>query len=173
MEIDNIVKNLLIKYPLFGNIIANLKFILTNSFVPAPAFTDGVNVYYKQEFFDDFTTHEQEFVIAHELFHIVLSHLNRNIGRDRDLLNYVEDAIINQLLVRDGLTMPQGLVDVPDALDYSTDELYMRFLPNLNEIKKWMQANTYHLEIQDLNDILNKIYDSDIQDLMDENSKLS
>jgi predicted metal-dependent peptidase len=172
MEIDNIVKNLLIRYPLFGNIIANLNFVYTNSSVPAPAYTDGANVYYKQEFLDEFTNEEKEFIIAHELFHIVLSHLSRNIGRDRDLLNYVEDAIINQLLARDGLIMPQGLVDVSDALDYSTDELYMRFLPQLEEIKKWMKSNTYHLEIKDLNDILNKMYDADMQDLMDENSKL-
>lgn len=172
MEINSIVRNLLIRYPLFGNIIANLNFVYTNSTVPAPAYTDGSNVYYKQEFIDNFTNEEKEFIIAHELFHIVLSHLSRNIGRDRDLLNYVEDAIINQLLFRDGLSMPQGLVDVPDALDYSTDELYMRYLPQLEEIKKWMQSNTYHLEIKDLNDILNKMYDSDMQDLMDENSKL-
>lgn len=172
MEINSIVRNLLIRYPLFGNIIANLNFVYTNSTVPAPAYTDGSNVYYKQEFIDNFTDEEKEFIIAHELFHIVLSHLSRNIGRDRDLLNYVEDAIINQLLFRDGLSMPQGLVDVPDALDSSTDELYMRYLPQLEEIKKWMQSNTYHLEIKDLNDILNKMYDSDMQDLMDENSKL-
>ncbi len=172
MRIDNIVRHLLIRYPLFGNIIANLNFIYTNSPVPAPAFTDGANIYYKQEFIDEFTDEEKEFIIAHELFHIILSHLSRNIGRDRDLLNYVEDAIINQLLARDGLSIPQGLVDVPDALDYSTDELYMRYLPQLEEIKKWMQSNTYHLEIKDLNDILNKMYDSDMQELMDDNSKL-
>lgn len=118
---------------LFGNIIANLNFVYTNSTVPAPAYTDGSNVYYKQEFIDNFTDEEKEFIIAHELFHIVLSHLSRNIGRDKDLLNYVEDAIINQLLFRDGLSMPQGLVDVPDALDYSTDELYMRYLPHLKK----------------------------------------
>ena len=172
MEISNIVKKLLIRYPLFGNIIANLDFKYTDSPVPAPAFTDGLCVYYKQEFIDEFTDDEKEFVVAHEIFHIVLSHLFRNLGRDRDLLNYVEDAIINQLLVRDGLTMPDGLVDVPDALDYSTDELYMKYLPKLQEIKNWMQSNTYHMELKDLNDILNQMYNKDLQDLMNENSEL-
>lgn len=172
MKISNIVKKILIRYPLFGNIIANLDFKYTNSHVPAPAFTDGVCVYYKQEFIDEFTDDEKEFVIVHEIFHIVLSHLFRNLGRDRDLLNYVEDAIINQLLVGDGLTMPAGLVDVPDALDYSTDELYMKYLPKLYEIKEWMQANTYHMELKNLNDTLNQMYNKDLQDLMDENGEL-
>ena len=40
MEIDEIVKKLLIRYPLFGNVIANLKFKFTNENVPASAFTD-------------------------------------------------------------------------------------------------------------------------------------
>lgn len=172
MKIDSIIKNLLIRYPLFGNIIANLNFVYTDSTVPAPAYTDGLNVYYKQEFIDNFTDEEKEFIFAHELFHIVLSHLSRNVGRDRDLLNYCEDAIINQLLARDGLSMPQGLVNVPDALEYSVEELYMKYLSQIKKIKKWMQSNTYHLEIKGLNDILNKMYDSDMQDLMDENSKI-
>lgn len=171
MEISNIIKSLLIRYPLFGNIIANLDFKYTCASVPAPAFTDGYCVYYKQEFIDEFSDDEKEFVIAHEIFHIVLNHLFRNIGKDRDLLNYVEDAIINQLLIRDGMTMPEGLVYVEDALDYSVDELYMKYLPMLDEIKEWMQVNTYHVEIK-LEDILNQMYNKDLQELMDDNNEI-
>ena len=68
--------------------------------------------------------------------------------------------------------MPDGLVNVPDALEYSTDELYMKYLPRLQEIKDWMQSNTYHMELKNLNSILNKMYNGDSQDLMNENSKL-
>jgi len=172
MEINNILKNLLVRYPLFGNVIVNLEFKFTNDPVPAPAFTNGKCVFYKQEFIDEYSDDEKEFIIAHELFHIVLSHLFRNVGRDRDLLNYVEDAIINQLLAKDGLTMPDGLVDIPDALDYSTEELYMKYLPKLNQIKKWMNANTYHMEMEALEDWINESYNKDLQDLMSENSDL-
>lgn len=172
MEINNIIRNLLVRYPLFGNVIVNLDFSFTNKPVPAPAFTDGRCVFYKQDFIDDYSDDEKEFIIAHEIFHVVLSHLFRNVGRDRDLLNYVEDAIINQLLVRDGLTMPKGLVDIPDALDYSTEELYMKYLPQLQQIKEWMGANTFHMEIADLEAWMNEMYNKDLQDLMGENSSL-
>lgn len=172
MEINNIIRNLLVRYPLFGNVIANLQFKFTNESVPAPAFTNGRCIFYKQEFIDDYSDDEKEFIVAHEIFHIVLSHLFRNFGRDRDLLNYVEDAIINQLLVKDGLTMPEGLVDIPDAFDYSTEELYMKYLPQLQQIKEWMRANTYHMEIYDLEEWMNQIYNKDLQDLMGENSSL-
>ena len=160
MEINSIIKQVLFRYPIFGNIIANLDFKFTTKSVPAPAFTDGSTIYYKQQFLNDFNNEEKVFVISHEIFHIVLNHLFRNIGKDRDLLNYVEDAIINQLLIRDGLVMPEGLVYIEDALDYSVEELYLKFLPELNEIKEWMDSNTFHMELPRLeanesNEILN------------------
>lgn len=172
MEINNIVKKLLVRYPLFGNVIANLQFCFSSDLVPAPAYTNGKCIFYKQEFIDDYTDEEKEFIIAHEIFHIILSHLFRNVGRDPDLLNFVEDAIINQLLVRDGLTMPKGVVDIPDALDYSVDELYMKYLPKLKEIKEWMNANTYHMEMTELEEWVNEMYNKDLEELMDENSAI-
>ncbi len=172
MEIDKIVKKLLIRYPLFGNVIANLKFKFTNENVPASAFTDGKNIFYKQEFIDDYSDAEKEFIIAHEIFHIVLKHIFRNLGKDSDLLNYVEDAIINQMLVRDGLTMPEGLVNVEDALDYSVEELYMRFLPRLDEIKEWMGVNTYHIDLSNLDDLFAEMFGDDVQEMMSQNDGL-
>lgn len=169
MLIDNIVKRLLIRYPLFGNVTANLKFKFTRENVSAPAFTDGKNVFYKQEFIDDYSDSEKEFIIAHEIFHIVLKHIFRNAGKDPDLLNYVEDAIINQMLVKDGMTMPDGVVNVEDALDYSVEELYMRFLPRLDEIKEWMRDNTYHIEISNSGEEFADIFGDDIQEIMSQN----
>ena len=147
METSRVVNRVLARYPLFGNIIANLNIEYSTEPVPAPAFTDGKNIYYKDSFFTDYTADEQEFIISHEILHIAFSHIHRNPGRDRDLLNYVEDAIINQYLKEDGLPIPEGAVNVPDALDYSTEELYMKYLPKLNEIKEWMKKHTYHVEI--------------------------
>jgi len=172
MEINSIVKSLLLRFPLFGNVVVNLKFTFTNQQVNAPAFTDGRYIYYKQEFIDDYTFDEQVFIVAHEIFHVVLKHIFRNVGRDEDLLNYVEDGIINQLLIKNGLELPQGLVNIPDALDYSTEELYMKYLPQLDEIKKWMNENTYHVEIVDFEDWINEMFDQDMQDLMSDNDSL-
>lgn len=170
MEISNIITNVLLRYPLFGNVIANLEVKYTTQNVPAPAFTDGRTIYYKDEFFEDFDDEEKEFIVSHEILHIVLSHFFRNVGKDQDLLNFVEDAIINQLLVRDGLKMPDGLVDVPDALEYSVDELYMKFLPTIKIIKEWMDANTYHMDLSQIS--LEELYNKDMQELMADNFKL-
>lgn len=172
MEINSIIKNLLTRYPLFGNIIANLNFEFTNENVPAPAFTDGKNIYYKQDFLDDYSDDEKEFIIAHEIFHIVLKHFFRNSGRDEDLLNFVEDGIINQLLSKDGMTMPESVVNIPDALEYSTEELYMKYLPQLKQIKDWMNTNTYHIEIKDLNELIDGICNDNIENIINVNIDL-
>ena len=170
MEINSIIKKVLFRYPIFGNVITNINFKFTTKPVPAPSFTDGRTIYYKQEFFTDFTEDEREFIISHEIFHIVLSHLFRNIGKDEDLLNYVEDAIINQLLIRDGLVMPDGLIYVEDALDYSVDELYLRYLPHLEEIKKLMNSKTYHMGL-DIGLGQDTLYDGESGNLVDESSE--
>lgn len=172
MEINNIIKRLLIRYPLLGNVIANLTYKFTNEPVPAPAYTDGKCVFYKQRFIDDYSDDEKEFIIAHEIYHIILRHFFRNLGRDEDLLNFVEDAIVNQLLVKDGLVMPKGLINIPDALEYSTEELYMKYLPKLRQIKEWMRVNTYHVDLSKLDNWIDKIYNRDLQDLMNENRDL-
>ena len=54
MEINNIIDSLLFRYPLFGNVIVNLEIKHTDENVPAPAFTDGKAIYYKDEFLTDY-----------------------------------------------------------------------------------------------------------------------
>lgn len=99
--------------------------------------------------------------------------LFRNVGKDPDLLNFVEDAIINQMLVQCGMTMPKGCINIPDALDYSVEELYMKYLPRIDEIREWMQANTYHLELTNIDDLIKDMYNQDLQELLNENSIIS
>lgn len=170
MDISRVIDNVLFRYPIFGNIIVNLDVKHTNENVPAPAFTDGRTIYYKDDFFENYDEEEQEFILSHEIFHIVLNHVFRNVGKDKDLLNYVEDAIINQLLVKDELKMPLGSVDVSDALEYSADELYMKLLPQIKQIKEWMGANTYHIDLGEIS--LEELFSEDLQELMSGNSKL-
>lgn len=172
MEIQDIINKLLLRFPLFGSVIVNLKFELVKSLVPADAYTDGETVFFKESLFEDYTEDEREFIVAHEIMHIVLSHVFRNIGRDPDLCNFVEDAIINQLLVRCGMTMPEGAVNVEDALLYSAEELYMKYLDKIDEIREWMQANTYHILMDKLSDLFEKMYSNDLNELMDANEEL-
>lgn len=163
--IEEFRKRILIRFPLFTNTILNVRFCLTNDPVPADAFTDGRNIFYKSELLEE-SEEEIEFTFCHELLHIVLKHVFRNADKDPDLLNYVEDAVINQMLEKMGFKIPIGCVNIPDALDYSVEELYIRNLSSLEQIKSWMQANTYHIDWNVVQDTLDAIYNNDLNSLL-------
>lgn len=67
MEIQNIITNLLLRFPLFGSVIVNLKFELVKSLIPAVAYTDGQTIFFKESLFEDYTEDEREFIIAMKL----------------------------------------------------------------------------------------------------------
>ena len=166
---ETIKQYLLLKYPLFGNIIANTEIIYQNDNIPAPSYTDGISIYYNDNLLNNYKEQDQVFIIAHEIFHIALRHLFRNQGKDIDLMNFVADGIINQLLKKDGFEIPKGSVIIEDALDYSVEELYMKYLSNITFIKKWMISHTYHLNLQERADWASN---DSIEELMNENNKI-
>ena len=133
-DIKNVINRTLIYFPVFKIIINNIKFIENKSI--NTACTTGRVVYYNPEFFNSLTKDQQVFTIAHELMHITLKHLSRREERDMEIWNYATDAVINQLLVKNGLPMIEGLIDCPDALDYSAEEYYemVKNRPDCDEI---------------------------------------
>ena len=137
MNINRELVDVLLRFPLFGNVIAHLNYSYVDAHI-APSFTDGSTIYFQKDLFTDYDYDERVFIVAHEIFHVILRHLFRNKGRDPELLNYCEDAIINKLLDNAGLKRPKDCIYIENALDYSVDELYMKLLPNLDNIKKVM-----------------------------------
>ena len=76
MNIDmNKIKNrLLVKYPLFGSVVANLDYIESSGCVDfngnPTAATDGSAIYYHPDFISNISEEEQTFVFAHEVCHV-------------------------------------------------------------------------------------------------------
>ena len=60
MDISRVIDNVLFRYPIFGNIIVNLDVRHTNENVPAPAFTDGRTIYYKDGNYDEYLLDKNE-----------------------------------------------------------------------------------------------------------------
>lgn len=146
-DIKKIATRATYRYPLFAPTIVSINYEYTTLPVPAPAFTDGKTFYYKDSFWTDFTSEERLFIFCHEILHIVLAHIFRNAGKDKAVLNWVEDAIINQFLARDGLPIPAGAVNIPDALDYSVEELYEKYYQLKAEIADFMKQFTFHIDL--------------------------
>ena len=125
-DIDSIKRKLLIKYPTFGSIIANLEF-QSNQDV-GTAETDGKVVLYNPNFLNGLSDKEQIFLFAHEICHVAFEHIFRSEGKDQKLWNIATDAVINALLQQDGLSMVEGGVDIPEAVNYDAEEMYNKLL---------------------------------------------
>lgn len=121
-DIESIKRKMLVKYPFFGSVVANVDY-KENKNVPT-AGTDGKVIYYNPEFLEKLSVEEQTFIFAHEICHIAFNHILRSEGKDPNLWNIATDAVINAFLKRDGLKMVEGVVDMEDAINYDAEQLY-------------------------------------------------
>ena len=134
MNIDSIKRRLLVKYPFFGSVVANSNFIAEPAIETAG--TDGTTIYYNPNFIESITNEEQTFVFAHEICHIAFNHIFRSEGKDKELWNIATDSIINAFLKQDGLPMVEGVVDIPEAINYDAEEMYKKLLEEKKQQKQ-------------------------------------
>ena len=121
-DINSVINRTLIYFPIFKILINNIHFIENKSI--QTACTNGNTIYYNSSFFQNLSKDEQVFVIAHELMHITLKHISRLEERNMEIWNYATDAVINQILRKNGLPLVKGVIDCPDALSFSAEEYY-------------------------------------------------
>ena len=127
--IYDIKRKILAKYPRFGDILARVNIEFKNDLPYHTAATDGQNIYFDQNYFASLSESEKLYLIAHEILHIKFLHFLRlkdKNGKKRDFeaWNIATDAVINANLERDGFTIKEGDINIPDALNYSAEELY-------------------------------------------------
>ena len=125
-DIETIKRKMLVKYPFFGSVAANVDY-RANTNIPT-AETDGKVVHYNPNFLEKLSIDEQTFIFAHEICHIAFNHILRSEGKDHDVWNIATDAVINAFLKREGLKMVEGGIDIADAINYDSEQLYEKLL---------------------------------------------
>lgn len=125
-DIENIKRKLLIKYPVFASIILNTEYKETNE-VKTSA-TDGMTIFYNKNYLENISLDEQVFLLAHEVCHIAFRHIPRANGKKIKLWNIATDAVINQFLKEDGLSLLPNVINIPEAIQYSAEEFYEKLL---------------------------------------------
>ncbi len=123
------VEKMLDRYPAFGAQAASCRIEYRDDLRFHTAATDGKNIFLDPDFFEGLSEEERLFVIAHEIMHMKFLHMFRLKGkdgqmRDPNLWNIATDAIINANLERDGFTIKEGYVNMPEAKNYSAEEFY-------------------------------------------------
>lgn len=140
-DLTTIKRKMLRKYPTFGSTISSVKYqIVENGHSVETAATDGKTIYCNADYLSKLTDDEQVFVFAHEVCHIALNHILRSEGKIPELWNIATDAVINQHLLKDGLPMLEGAVNIKGALKYDAEELYQKLLAE-QEKQQGLQNN--------------------------------
>jgi predicted metal-dependent peptidase len=127
---------LLLRHPFFGNMATRLKILAADEWLPTAA-VDGRNLYFNTQFFNAMDNKEVEFVVAHEILHMVFDHLGRRDNRDPRLYNIAADYIVNNLLMRDRIGNKPKIVDCFQDFKYegwTSEEVY-------DELHKVAKAN--------------------------------
>lgn len=143
--IYDVKRKMLAKYPRFGSEIAVANIEFKDNLKYHTAATDRKNIYVDPNYFASLSENDRLFTIAHEIMHIKFMHMYRlkdksGVKRDPELWNIATDAIINANLERDGFTIKEGYVNMPEALDYSAEEFYQKLLQE-KEKKEQEQKN--------------------------------
>ena len=125
-DIEAVKRKTIEKYPWFGGLVSGLEWEATSRV--ARTASDGRTVFYEPGSMAPLPPEEQLFYIAHELCHIAFDHISRSRGKDREVWNTATDAVINQLLRGDGLPIPEGCVDHPEAAGMSAEKYYEELL---------------------------------------------
>ena len=90
---------LLLRHSFFGNLATRMQLINADEWC-ATAATDGKTFYYNSRFIMMLKPKEVEFLVAHEVLHVVYDHMGRRNHRDPQIWNIADDYAVNADLKR-------------------------------------------------------------------------
>jgi predicted metal-dependent peptidase len=90
---------LLLRHSFFGNLATRMKLINADEWC-ATAATDGQTFYYNSRFIMMLKPKEVEFLVGHEVLHVVYDHMGRRNHRDPQMWNIADDYAVNADLKR-------------------------------------------------------------------------
>ena len=90
---------LLLKHSFFGNLATRMKLVNADEWCGTAA-TDGRHFYYNSKFIMLLKSKEVEFLVGHEVLHVVYDHIGRRGERDPTMFNIANDYAVNADLKR-------------------------------------------------------------------------
>ena len=90
---------LLLRHSFFGNLATRMQLINADLWCSTAA-TDGQKFYYNSRFIMMLKPKEVEFLVGHEVLHVVYDHMGRRGTRDPQIWNIADDYAVNADLKR-------------------------------------------------------------------------
>lgn len=127
---------LLMNHAFFGNMATRLTLVNADDWL-ATAATDGRNFYYNSRFINMLTPEEVDFLVGHEVLHVVYDHIGRRDERDPQLWNIADDYCVNADLKKH--KVGRMITTVPCLYDakytgWSAEEVYDDLYKNADKI---------------------------------------
>ena len=134
---------LLSSHPFYGMLLMKAKFALDSSMDTAG--TDGRKIYFSPEFISKLTDKELDFVLMHEIMHIVLQHDKRRGDRHSLLFNIACDIVINSNILKSNnmdlntITLSEygeamhSLSKNDEGYNYDAEQVYEKMKNDLKE----------------------------------------
>ena len=127
---------LLLRHSFFGNLATRLKLVNADEWCGTAA-TDGQTFYYNSRFIMMLKPKEVEFLVAHEVLHVVYDHMGRRNHRDPQIWNIADDYCVNADLKRH--KVGQFITTVPCLYEQKYDgkpaeEIYDDLMKNVQKI---------------------------------------
>ena len=143
-KVDNVAREklvtarigLLLRHSFFGNLATRLKLINADEWCSTAA-TDGLKFYYNSRFINMLKPKEVEFLVGHEVLHVVYDHMGRRNNRDPQLWNIADDYAVNADLKRH--RVGEFIKTVPCLYEAkydgkSAEEIYDDLMQNVQKI---------------------------------------
>ena len=127
---------LLLRHSFFGNLATRLTLINADDWCSTAA-TDGLKFYYNSRFIMMLKPKEIEFLVGHEVLHVVYDHMGRRNHRDPQIWNIADDYAVNADLKRH--KVGQFITTVPCLYEQKYDgkpaeEIYDDLMKNVQKI---------------------------------------
>ena len=127
---------LLLRHSFFGNLATRLKLTNADDWCGTAA-TDGLKFYYNSRFIMLLKPKEVEFLVGHEVLHVVYEHMDRRGNRDPQMWNIADDYAVNADLKRHNVG--QFITSVPCLYEKKYDgkpaeEIYDDLMSNVQKI---------------------------------------
>ena len=90
---------LLLRHSFFGNLATRMQLVNADEWCSTAA-TDGLKFYYNSRFIMMLKPKEVEFLVGHEVLHVVYDHIGRRGTRDPQMWNIADDYAVNADLKR-------------------------------------------------------------------------
>ena len=88
------------------------------------AATDGFHIFWNRKFFARLSEAEAAGVLAHEVLHAVLGHIDRKGARQSEIWNEAADHATNLILLQQGMTLPKPHLADSGFENFPVEEIY-------------------------------------------------